>query len=721
MTLKSDGRQLLKGISGNFPPASLVALMGPSGSGKTTFMNALLGRASYGNITGDVIVNGTTNGLQAARNLVGFVPQDDIVHEDLTVWQNILFSARQRLPATIPYSVVKKHCQAVVNTLGLSHVQNMLVGSPKKRGISGGQKKRVNIGIELAAMPSIVFMDEPTSGLDGAATLELAQCLAELRKSGLTIICVIHQPRFTVFKEFSHLLLLGAGGQMVYGGRTENVTSYLISLGFRMPELDNPADWMIDVVCGLQPRYLEDGQVDSTFEAPENLFVSWRELGHAKSCMDPGSKFNRPAPPAEIMAKCIPLQIRSTPGFCRQWSAFTERQWNKFDIQAFAGKCAALWIAAAMLGSIQGAASYSYRSLYQSLAGPTNVLAMFCSIQSHSLIFDESLVAFREFKSGMNSSSYFMAKLIYDLLCTTLYACFWVFSYYIQATPFQGLAGTGYFWIFLGYCFWWSSFGGWVATTFNNYTTGLLILVFLPAIEQLWSGVKADALDQDPIRDRIGSALFMSTMSSGRWLNQGLYSSEILSLPEHVRDFPGIKETLYNISVTSESLDSQSSVSSEELVWGQQQAGIALFCLGLMFRALTWGSIMLTKFSQGQTRRSQFKFLICACLEEFHLSCAASDDLDEEDVRQPQVPTSVFRREYLGSILGENPRWNHVRDQVRHKITVERLADEARDEAEIMQKKNEDYGCEEKDSVDDSTCNSGEHMALEIDVTASTN
>ena len=662
LTLKSDGREILSGISGNYPPASLVALMGPSGSGKTTFMNALLGRASYANVSGQVIVNGKSGGIDDARNLVGFVPQDDIVHEDLTVFQNLYYSAMQRLPANMSQNLKKKHVQEVINVLGINHIQNMVVGSAKKRGISGGQKKRVNIGMELVAMPSIVFMDEPTSGLDGAATLELAQCLAELRNAGLTIICVIHQPRFTVFKEFTHLLLLGAGGNMVYGGRTEHVSTYLGSLGFRKPELENPADWIIDVVCGLQPRYLENGQVDDAFESPSKLFELWSE-NHAKSSTDPNSVFNGPAPSSEIMSKCVPLEPRVTPGFFRQTVTFTRRQWDKFNIQGFTSVCAALWIAAAMLGSIQSASTYNYRTLYRSLPGTTTVLALFCSIQSHALISGESLQAYREFKSGMNSSSYFMAKLVFDLLLTFFYSSFWIFSWYIQAAPFQSLIGTGYFWIFLGYCFYWSSFGGWIATTFSEYTTGLLILVFIPAIEMIWSGIRADDLDQQPIRDRTGVSWFMSTMSSGRWMSQGLYSSEILSLPPHLRDLESVKETLYNISVTNVGLDSEVSASDDELVWGQQEAVIALFGVGLLFRCLTWGNMILTKYSHGQTRRSQFKYLVCTWLQRCHLVCAQeADDVDEEDIAIPQVS---FSSANLGTVLGVNPRWDHVRAQAR--------------------------------------------------------
>ena len=126
-------------------------------------------------------------------------------------------------------------------------------------------------------MPNIIFMDEPTSGLDGAATLELAECLSSLRKSGLTIVCTIHQPRFSVFKEFTHLMLLGKGGQMVFSGSTSKSMPYLNENGFEMPQGENAADWMVDIVCGHVPKLTASGAVDPNFEAPADLFRWWSE------------------------------------------------------------------------------------------------------------------------------------------------------------------------------------------------------------------------------------------------------------------------------------------------------------------------------------------------------------------------------------------------------------------------------------------------------------
>ena len=274
LTLKS-GDAVLTGITGSFPAGSLVALMGPSGGGKTTFLNALMGRVSYGDVTGTIAINGHPGGLADCPSHVGFVPQDDIVHPNLSVFENLFYHALLRLTRSSPRPAKVRHVMHVLEVLRIEHIRDSLVGDATRRGISGGQKKRVNIGMELVAMPAVCFMDEPTSGLDGAATLQLAQCLGQLRRSGLTIVCVIHQPRLAVYQEFTHLLLLGKGGQQVYCGAAHSIETYLTSLGFRLPAGENIADWMIDAVCGIAPRYNRDGTEDTTFNAPADLFENW--------------------------------------------------------------------------------------------------------------------------------------------------------------------------------------------------------------------------------------------------------------------------------------------------------------------------------------------------------------------------------------------------------------------------------------------------------------
>lgn len=163
MTIKGSKLQVLDSVSGHFPSGSMVALMGPSGSGKTSFMNALASRGSYGITTGSVVLNGAQGiNIGTYPRLTGFVPQDDIMHDGLSVYDNLSFSAHLRLPSTMTDEQKYNIIEDTLQLIGLDSVRNSVVGSPEKRGISGGQKKRLNIGIELVAYPRILFLDEPT-------------------------------------------------------------------------------------------------------------------------------------------------------------------------------------------------------------------------------------------------------------------------------------------------------------------------------------------------------------------------------------------------------------------------------------------------------------------------------------------------------------------------------------------------------------------------------
>ncbi len=181
-------------------------------------------------------------------------PQEDVMYRTLTVKENILFSAKTRLDASLSSLDITNHVSAVLQQLGLHDIRHQIIGDEETRGISGGQRKRVNIGIELAAKPSILFLDEPTSGLDSASCLEVCTCLRDIAQGGVSIIAVIHQPRYSVFSLFDDLLLLGKGGRTIYFGPTRDAFGYFTALGFECPDKENPADWFIDISTGnVQP------------------------------------------------------------------------------------------------------------------------------------------------------------------------------------------------------------------------------------------------------------------------------------------------------------------------------------------------------------------------------------------------------------------------------------------------------------------------------------
>jgi len=264
-----DGRVVLNKASGEFRNSTISAVMGPSGSGKSSFLNVLTGKATYGKMSGKIYLNGFRERLSDFRRQIGFVPQDDICFANLTVRENLTFNAKLRLPKKTDNRTVQAVVDDVLKVLGLTHVQHSLVGSVESRGISGGQRKRVNIGMELCAYPDILFLDEPTSGLDSTASLDIIQSLTSISRLGVTVISVIHQPRYGLFKLFDDVLFLGEGGKTVYMGRTDLCESYFSRLGFPCPTHENPADFYMDIISGNVKR---EGY--SNFR-PEDLHVLW--------------------------------------------------------------------------------------------------------------------------------------------------------------------------------------------------------------------------------------------------------------------------------------------------------------------------------------------------------------------------------------------------------------------------------------------------------------
>ena len=155
-------KTILEGVTGTIDRGTLFGVMGGSGAGKSTFMNVLMGKLRA--TAGSIEVNGREDKLSRYRKLYGYVPQDDILHPELTVRENIMHAAKVRLPAKWEQAEILDHVDAILGCLQLSHVQHSRVGDPRHPLISGGQRKRVNIGMELASAPMALFLDEPTSG-----------------------------------------------------------------------------------------------------------------------------------------------------------------------------------------------------------------------------------------------------------------------------------------------------------------------------------------------------------------------------------------------------------------------------------------------------------------------------------------------------------------------------------------------------------------------------
>ncbi|KAJ3126574.1 hypothetical protein HK098_007403 [Nowakowskiella sp. JEL0407] len=271
-----NGMEIMKGVSGSFKSGRIAAIMGPSGAGKTTLVTVLMGKQKR--TKGKVWVNNNEEELFKYKKLIGYVPQEDVMLRELTVYNILFHSAKMRLPADFTTDKIQKKVASVIKFLGLSGVVDSVIGDETVRGISGGQRKRVNIGMELVAEPSVLFLDEPTSGLDSSTAFEVCKMLkTAAQMQGLTVAAVIHSPSPSTFRQFDDLVLLGKGGQLVYFGPREAATAYFAKIGFPLPQDEAPADYFMNVVSGKIAR-----EGDEFFE-PSDLFEFWKEfekVGH---------------------------------------------------------------------------------------------------------------------------------------------------------------------------------------------------------------------------------------------------------------------------------------------------------------------------------------------------------------------------------------------------------------------------------------------------------
>eukprot|EP00811_Abedinium_folium_P005373 NODE_1494_length_2458_cov_9.576577.p1 GENE.NODE_1494_length_2458_cov_9.576577~~NODE_1494_length_2458_cov_9.576577.p1 ORF type:complete len:711 (-),score=200.36 NODE_1494_length_2458_cov_9.576577:326-2179(-) len=238
--------------------------MGPSGSGKSTLLSILSGRASCGKLRGRLLVNGRVhNDQRFLHPVTGFVPQDDILHGELTVDENIRFQAALRPPLHAFGQDTSDRVRTVVEDLHLASILDHRVGTVERRGISGGQRKRVSIAMELVTQPQLLFADEPTSGLDSTTAHEVVSCLKDAAGHlGITVIAVIHQPRHETLMLFDDLVLLAPQGHLVYAGAMKHVENYFqqhLDVG-EFPFEMNPADVIMDAIMpkNQSPTYFSE-------------------------------------------------------------------------------------------------------------------------------------------------------------------------------------------------------------------------------------------------------------------------------------------------------------------------------------------------------------------------------------------------------------------------------------------------------------------------------
>ncbi|KAF2292164.1 hypothetical protein GH714_014711 [Hevea brasiliensis] len=423
ITLKHKRRHLLRCVTGKLSPGRVSAVMGPSGAGKTTFLSALTGKARRCHVSGMVLVNGKAEPIQAYKKIIGFVPQDDIVHGNLTVEENLWFSARCRLSADLPKPEKVLVVERVIESLGLQAVRDSLVGTVEKRGISGGQRKRVNVGLEMVMEPSLLILDEPTSGLDSSSSLLLLRALRREALEGVNICMVVHQPRSGVnYKQLPIRWMLHNGYPVPMDmlrsadgmGESSNDSTHGARLSEAESEQESFAgDFWQDMKTNVE---LKKDNVENNFSDTEDLS-------------------NRKTPDVFQQYRYFLGRI------CKQRLREARTQAVDFLILLLAGIC--LGTLAKVSDETFGVIGYTYTVIAVSL------LCKITALRSFSL---DKLHYWRESASGMSSLAYFLAKDTVDHFNTVVKPLVYLSMFYFFNNPRSTVTDNYAVLICLVYC-----------------------------------------------------------------------------------------------------------------------------------------------------------------------------------------------------------------------------------------------------------------------------
>ncbi|GMH37379.1 hypothetical protein BSKO_05252 [Bryopsis sp. KO-2023] len=247
---KRDGSDIviLKGLSGVCRPGRLLSIMGPSGAGKTTLLDVLAGNIFGGTVEGTLIVNGSPTPPKEMKHLSCYVMQNPVLLSSATVRESLMTSTLLRLPLKIPNARKVALVNQILEELGLTECADVLIGNEVEaiKGISGGEKRRLAVGVELVTQPSVILLDEPTSGLDSEIALTIMKTLRNLAAKGRTVVCTIHQPNSDIVETFDDFALL-ANGKNMYFGAWKGAVDFFAGAGYKCPIYKNPTDYFMSV------------------------------------------------------------------------------------------------------------------------------------------------------------------------------------------------------------------------------------------------------------------------------------------------------------------------------------------------------------------------------------------------------------------------------------------------------------------------------------------
>nr|CAB3484016.1 unnamed protein product [Digitaria exilis] len=615
LTLMLGKKKLLRSINGQLRPGRVTAVMGPSGAGKTTFLNAVTGKVNGYKMTGSVLVNGKNVNIRSYKKIIGFVPQDDIVHGNLTVEENLWFSAKCRLSARMKHRDKVLIVERVIDSLDLQGIRNSLVGTVEKRGISGGQRKRVNVGIEMVMEPSLLILDEPTSGLDSSSSQLLLRALRHEALEGVNVCAVVHQPSYTLYNMFDDLILLAKGGLIVYNGPVKTVEDYFTTLEIHVPDRVNPPDHYIDILegivkpeSGIKAKHLPVHWIlYNGYEVPSDMQDDLKEIGEQNPQIGSSPSMSGSTPHClplrnafaeerdrleQHLSKPKDLSSRKTPGIILQYKYYLGRVTKQrlrearllavdFLILGLAGIC--LGTIAKLSDKTFGMPGYIYTiiavckfrytesqipvSLQQQLGEKFTDAsyihaALLCKIAALRSFALERMQYFRERESGMSSLAYFLARDTIDHFSTVVKPIIYLSMFYYFNNPRSTIGDNYIVLLALVYC-----------VTGIGYT---FAICFSPGSAQLCSALIPVVLTL--LSTQKSTPIFLKRLCYPKWALEGF-------IIVNAKKYPGVWLITRCGLLFSNTFD----------IHNYKLCILILFVYGLFFRMVAFAAMILLK------------------------------------------------------------------------------------------------------------------------------
>uniref|UniRef100_A0A8C2JV34 ATP-binding cassette, sub-family G (WHITE), member 2a n=1 Tax=Cyprinus carpio TaxID=7962 RepID=A0A8C2JV34_CYPCA len=562
------------------------------------FLDVLAARKDPAGLSGEVLIDGAPQPPNF-KCLSGYVVQDDVVMGTLTVRENLRFSAALRLPKSIRQREKDEKVERLIQELGLSKVADSRVGTQLIRGVSGGERKRTSIGMELIFDPSVLFLDEPTTGLDASTANSVLMLLKRMANSGRTIILSIHQPRYSIYRLFDSLTLL-LGGRLVYHGPAQDALDYFSEIGYICEPHNNPADFFLDVINGestavaLNKLYdieeLDQEQLSSSLKGIEDRLVE--EYKTSASNKQTKSELERIIQGKDYSKRPKSRTITYSTSFCHQFNWVLRRTFRDLMLnpQTSLVQIGVMIFLALVVGAIFFGVKDNMSGIQNRMGALFFITSNQCfsSMSSAELFITERKLFVHEYISGYyRVSVYFLSKVLSDILTlrtipAIIFSCvvYWMIGLKASAEAF---------FIFL------------FSIILVSYTATSMTLAI--SADQTVVGIANIVINMIFVFMMIFSGLLVNLPSVADWLNWLKY----LSIPRYglvaveINEFIGL--TLCDTRNTS-GLEMQVCTTGEEFLseqgihystWGLWQNHLALGIMTLIFLIIAYLKLRFIK------------------------------------------------------------------------------------------------------------------------------